>query len=631
MVRATPLLAWPGRHAAGKLPAPLRMGDREIAAFIGWGGLEVWDPDVDLLELCAVYARAVSEFSCGQCAPCRDGSKVLASLVRELRAGRGGPAEVEGAKAIAATMAATSRCELGRSSPGVVLSILDRLERGDLPSRPRANGFLYRSMVTAPCMQACPLHLDVPRYVEHIRNGRFHEALRTIEERLPFAGVVGRVCVMPCEASCRRGAVDEPVRIRLLKRFAADAGRGRGPAGRAAPHAGASARVAVVGAGPAGLACARVLAARGHEVTVFDREREAGGMMATAIPSYRLPLDVLAEEVQAIEDLGVRFVRGKELGRDLSLADLRRQGFRAVFLAVGTHRATLLRLEGDASAPGVWDCLDFLGRAKAGEPVAVGRRVVVLGGGNVAIDVARTARRLGAEEVRIVYRRRRRQMRAHAWEVEEAVEEGISVEECWAPRKIVVGDGALRGIEARRANPDAGGAEHEQDDGERRFFEADTVVFAIGMAVEDTLRQGAEGLEVLPDGRIRADPVTYRTSLEGVFAGGDCVTGPNIAVQACAHGLQAGLQIAHYLATGRVERLAEARDQELLRALEVHDAEERVPLPAGPGRAPVKQRVPAERTGDFGEVEQGLTREAAVAEAERCLRCYRVVTCAYRA
>src|SRR5512138_2144240 len=226
------------------------MGGREIAAFIGWGGLEVWDPDVDLLELCAVYAQAVSEFSCGQCVPCRDGSKVLAALVRELRAGRGGAAESEAARAIAATMAHTSRCELGRSSPGVVLSILDRLASGAPAPRPRTNGFLYRSMITAPCMQACPLHLDVPRYVEQIRDGRFGDALQTIQERLPFAGVVGRVCVMPCEAACRRGAVDEPVRIRLLKRFVADLERGRaGP--RVAPRPGAAARVAVVGAGPA--------------------------------------------------------------------------------------------------------------------------------------------------------------------------------------------------------------------------------------------------------------------------------------------------------------------------------------------------------------------------------------------
>jgi formate dehydrogenase beta subunit len=647
--------AWTGRTEGEEIPAPLRLGDREVAALIGWGGLEVRDPGVDLLELCAVYARAVSDLSCGQCIPCREGARVLAGLVEAFRGGARDGAILDQIRLLAETMKETSRCDIGKTSPGAILSALERLrepcragngapEQEAMPGR-----FVYRSILTAPCMQACPLHVDIPRYVEHTRNGRFQEALETIQERLPFAGVVGRVCVKPCESNCRRGLLDDPIQIRHLKRFVADRARklaGAGGSSAPAPEPGgaqppggegrraaaSAARVAVVGAGPAGFTCAKVLAGQGHQVTVFERQPGPGGMLGVAIPSYRLPVGILEEEVKAIEEMGVSIAYGKALGRDCTLADLRGQGFQAVFIAVGAHRATVLGLEGDCRAQGVWDCLEFLHRAKLGEKIAVGDKVVVLGGGNVAIDVARTARRLGAADVRIVYRRTRRQMRAHRWEIEEALEEGISVEECWAPKGIVSQEGRVRGIEVTRSVLDESRrGDPRCDESERTTFDADTVVFAIGMAVDAGFREGIEELELLPDGRIKADPLTLQTSVAGVFAGGDCVTGPNIVVQACAHGLLAGLQIARYLAGDPVGPREESLEEKLVDQLRVFDAGEKVALPPGDGRLGVAQEPAAERTRDFREVEAGFTPDEAMAEASRCLRCYRVVTCAYRA
>jgi len=661
-----PLLAWSGRTDPSQVPAPLRLGDREVAAMIGWGGIEVRDPAVDLLELCQAYARAVSDTSCGQCIPCREGSRVLAGLLESLGKTRDEELILGQIRRVAETMEMTSRCDVGRTSPGVILSVLDRLgldrlgldrqgERyragdGAPGSEAEPVRFLYRSILTAPCMQACPLHVDIPRYVEHIKNSRFREALQTIQERLPFPGVVGRVCVKPCESNCRRGLLDGAVQIRHLKRFVADRARELGDGGsvEARPRA-SGARVAVIGAGPSGLTCAKVLAGEGHQVTVFEKLPGPGGMLGVAIPSYRLPVDVLEAEVKAIEELGVGIVYGKALGRDFTLADLVAQGFRSVFVAVGTHQATRLELEGNCDAKGIWDCLDFLRRAKLGERIAVGGKVVVLGGGNVAIDVARTARRLGAAEVRIVYRRTRRQMRAHPWEIEEALDEGISIEECWAPKGIVEEGGRLRGVQVKRSILDESRrGDPRSDEREVRFFEAETVVFAIGIGVDPSFRRGVEGLELLPDGRIKADPLTFRTSVEGVFAGGDCVSGADIVVQACAHGLLAGLQIARYLAAGAVEPfdasaaaeplaaraaaepLDHALDEKLVGQLQVYDPSEKVALPRGAGRLAVAQEPVTERTRDFREVEAGFTAEEAIAEASRCLRCYRVVTCAYR-
>ena len=300
MADSSPLLAWSGRADRNDIPLPLRMGEREVAAVIGWGGLEVWDPAVNLLELCAVYARAVSDFSCGQCIPCRQGSRVLAGLVEELRTGRGDPGALDQIRLVAQTMEKTSRCDIGKSSPGVILSILDRMggihgtgSRTGSEEEPRGE-FVYKSILTAPCVQSCPLHVDIPRYVEHIKNGRFHEALQTIQERLPFAGVVGRVCVKPCESTCRRGLLDGPIQIRHLKRFVADRERElRGSGAVPAAPSMSGARVAVIGAGPSGLTCARVLAGRGQRVTVFERFPGPGGMLRVAIPSYRLPVAIL--------------------------------------------------------------------------------------------------------------------------------------------------------------------------------------------------------------------------------------------------------------------------------------------------------------------------------------------------
>ncbi len=643
-----PILAWAGRTSEEVAPAPFRMGGREIAALIGWGGLEVRDPGVDLLALCAVHARAVSDFSCGQCIPCREGSRVLARLVEELRVDPGSgdaSARMRQIRLVAETMEKTSRCDVGKTSPSVIVSIMDRLGwcapgPGAQESAPHGRSappeddgpFVYESLLTAPCIQACPLHVDIPRYLEQIRNGRFREALETIQERLPIAGVVGRVCVKPCESHCRMGLLDGPIRIRHLKRFVADHERGLGrpaPGSRAAAPAAGSGRVAIVGAGPAGLTCARVLAARGHEVTILEKLLEPGGMMAVGIPSYRLPHDVLAEEAKAIEDVGVKIVYGKALGSDFSVADLKAQGFRSVFIAVGAHKSAKLRLRGDDEgrrAGGVLDCLDFLARARQGEQVPLGKKVLVLGGGNVAIDVARTAKRMGVGDVRIVYRRKREQIRAHKWEVDEAVQEGAAIEETWVPDEILVEGGKLKGLHVKRsqfADPASLGPEFH-------VFEADAIVFAVGTSIDESFQKGVEGLELMPDGTVKADPLTFQTSVEGVFAGGDCVSGPEFVVLACAHGRRAGLQIAHYLATGRVEPLGEALDEELLGQIEIYDPGETIALPHGRPPMTIRQEPPLERTRDFREVDAGFSAEEAMAEASRCLRCYRVVTWAYR-
>ena len=464
-----------------------------------------------------------------------------------------------------------------------------------------------------PCRVACPTHQDCKGYIDLIGRGDDRAALELIKKDNPLPASIGRVCPHPCEDKCRRGLLEAPVSICSLKRFAAENGGESAYIPECAPDTGK--RVAVVGAGPAGLSAAYFLRLRGHGVDVYEAQSEAGGMLRYGIPAYRLPKDTLRAEVNIIEKTGVRFYYGKRLGADISLSELREK-YDAVFVASGAWKSGSLGCPGE-SLPGVTGGIDMLYKVAVGEKPQLGQRVAVVGGGNTAIDAVRTAVRLGCDEVTLIYRRTREEMPAEESEIREAEEEGVRFRFLSAPVCVIEKDGRAAGLmlqKMRLGEPDASGRRSPvpvEGDTEKVLF--DTVIAAIGQRVDLC---GLDGLEKTKKGTISVDESSYVTSLDGVFAGGDAVNrGPGIAVSAIAHGKEAASAVDLYLSGKQLP----VRKPFYF----VNSDFKKEDLPDVPAAARVEPSVlsPAERKSTFSEAAFTLTREQAQQEAARCLKC----------
>ncbi|MBA7670050.1 NADPH-Fe(3+) oxidoreductase subunit beta [subsurface metagenome] len=451
--------------------------------------------------------------------------------------------------------------------------------------------------------------MDAPRYIRFISQGKFAEALAVVREKIPFPAVCGYICAHPCEAKCRRGQLDEAIAIRVLKRFAFehDTGLWREKS-KIAPPSGK--RVAVVGSGPAGLTAGYYLAKLGHSVTIFEALPEPGGMMRFGIPDYRLPKSILRAEIDEIENVGVEI---KTNTRVDSVESLLEQGCHAVFLAIGAHQSIKMGVEGEDS-PKIKECISLLREVSLGKEVRLGDRVAVIGGGNAAIDSARTARRLGAKEVTIVYRRTRAEMPASSEEIEGAVEEGVEFHFLAAPSGIISRNGKvkLECVHMKLGAVDASGRQRpEPIEGSEFTMDFDTVISAIGQRPE------VPSSFDLPTGQgntIQVNTDTLATGKEGIFAGGDAVTGPATVIEAIAEGRQAAISIDKYLGGGGDidEVLAPPEEGELSPLEEAEEEKQRPEIPT----LPVDQRL-----GSFAGVELGLNEELAIEEAKRCLRC----------
>ena len=483
-----------------------------------------------------------------------------------------------------------------------------------------------RKMPLPPCSAACPANICVQGYVALIASRRYKEALRLIRDRIPFPSICGGVCPHPCEDECTRGEYDEPIAINALKRFVAERETEEEREEYLQELKGRidkkGERVAVIGSGPAGLTCAHDLVLRGYDVTVFEALPVPGGMMTVGIPEYRLPREVLRREIEFIEDLGVEITTGVRVGRDISLGELFDRGYEAIFIAAGAHRGAKLGIEGE-EGPGVLDALSFLREINLGENnVKVGRRVAVIGGGDAAIDAARSALRLGAEDVFILYRRSQEEMPAHREQVEAAEEEGVRIDFLVAPVRFITGSGGLEAIECRRmtlGEPDESGRRRPVPvEGSNFTVEADTVIVAIGQLSDLGFITEEYPLELTERGTIKVDPATCETSVPRIFAGGDVVTGPKTVIHAIAAGRRAAWGIDLRLS-------GEAQP--------VRFYEEALAERYKPGAVATKPRtemavLPApERIRGFAVVEKGFSEEEAHAEAYRCLACGLCANC----
>ncbi len=596
-----------------------------IGSIMGSGGMVVLDETTCMVEIARYFLSFTQAESCGKCIPCRLGTRQMLEILTRITEGKGRDDDIDLLMTIANTVKECSLCGLGQNAPNPVLSTINyfRDEYEAHIKEKKCPAAACDALMISPCQHTCPVGINIPKYVAHIATGEYLKAIDTIRERNPFPAICGRICHHPCELRCRRGELDEPMAIRELKRFAADwyfkyVTEDPEPFAQTQTQ-----RVAVVGAGPTGLSCAYFLAQMGYPVTVFEALPIGGGMLSVAIPEFRLPGEVIQKEIDYIVKKGVDIRYSTPISVNFTVEDLRKDGFSAVFVAAGAQRSQRVGIPGELEdMAGLYYGLRFLRDVKLGRQVKLGRRAAVIGGGNVALDAARTALRLGADEVNIYYRRSRDEMPVTEVEYDQSVDEGVQVHFLVSPTRIVSENWEVTGlqcIQMRLGEPDESGRRRPIPiTGSEFFVEADTVIAAVGQAPDLSFLPADSALERTRWETLVVDSNTLSTNVEGVFAGGDFVVGPGMVIDAIAAGRRAAIAIDKYLKgdTSRVEiydlkpKIAgELPSQEIEESWEVQP---RLTVPILP---------PQERKHNFSEVELNFPEEKARQEAKRCLRC----------
>ena len=565
-------------------------------------GLCPVDLALNFLNLCRAQ-------TCGKCVPCRIGLTQLANMLQEVLEGETNLRILPHIQETAEAIANTADCAIGIDAANMILVGLKgfREDYEEHILHHRCLGYLRNPV---PCVALCTAGVDIPGYIALVKEGRCADAVRLIRKDNPFPIACAYICEHPCEARCRRNMVDDALNIRALKRYAVDQA-GDVPQPDCADPTGK--KVAVIGGGPGGLSAAYYLALMGHKVTVYEKRKRLGGMMRYGIPSYRLPREKLDQEIQSILSLGIEVHTGISVGQDVSFEELKRE-YDSLYISIGAQTDKKTGIPGEDSA-GVISAVELLRRIGDEElPDFTGQEVAVIGGGNVAMDVTRSAIRLGAKKVSCVYRRRLEDMTAQMEEVEGAVAEGAEILALHAPTRIEAGEnGKVRALwvqpqvigEVDRAS---GRPKPYAADTEERRIPADIIIVAVGQGIESAgLEQS--GIQIQRGGRLMANPTTQLSEMEGIFAGGDCVTGPATVIRAIAAGKVAAANIDEYLGF----------HHEITAAVEVPSPRFNDLRPTG--RVSNAERDADERKRDFQCIECGLSHEEAMQESGRCLRC----------
>jgi NADH-quinone oxidoreductase subunit F len=621
-----------GGPSGGCLPAvklDLPVDYEQLAkagAIMGSGGMIVMDERTCMVDVARYFLNFLKDESCGKCVACREGIERMLEILTKICEGEGQEGDLEILEEICHVVKDFALCALGSTAPNPVLSTLTyfRDEYEAHIKYKRCPAVVCKKIISSPCQHTCPLGTDVPAYLTLIAQGKISEAVEVIRMTNPLPVICGRVCHHPCEDKCTSGEGGDPIAIKALKRFATDYVKTNGDSPKEERPKPKYEKVAVIGSGPAGLTAGYDLARKGYRVTIFEAMPVPGGMLASAIPDYRLPKNLIEADIENIRKLGVEIKTNVSVGKDILIDELFQKEFRAIFIAVGAHENLKLGIPGE-KAKGVLDPLQFLKDVKAGKKVRLGEKVGIIGGGNVAIDAARTARRLG-KEVTIFYRRTRTEMPANDEEITEAIQEGVKIDFLIAPTEILSRNGKLSALGCSRMRlEDIDGSGRRRPipiKGSEFTVELDTIIPAIGQKPALPLFSDKDGIEITKGGVLAVDPETMATSRPGIFAGGDAVSGPATVTEAMASARVAAESIHRFLRGESLHReYSVTRPHVNIEPIKLTDKELDELLES---QRPEMPTLPvADRLKSFTEVELGFSKEMAMAEARRCLRCDR--------
>jgi len=645
-------------ESAYNLPAQYD-NHRESKAFIGWDGVALFDKDVDVIRLAMEYAAQYQEYSeaCGRCAPGRWGGRILYDQLDKIARGEGSVADLDHLKEIGKSMQITSKCEIGKTVPNPIIDLMTHFEDTFLecineqkPSRHYYDEIGYIAKITAPCTDACPSHVDIPGYIEGVRDLRMDDSLMATRQTMPLAHVCGRVCPHPCEDACRRTNLDEPISIMSLKRLGADWETDHGydffhPMEK---KESIGKRVSVIGAGPAGLTTAYYLAAEGVEVDVYEELPVLGGEVAVGVPEYRMPIAKYNQDIECVRDMGVNFITNSKINAD----DMRRfeKEYDAVMVATGTRISKKVYAENERpQIKGYWGAIDFLDKVnlyeKYGYTISkeeqeqnllttdyvdlTGKTVVCVGGGFTSIDVVRCAIRANAKKVYMIYRRDEKTIIKNTTyeEYHEAVEEGVEFLFHSAVAEIRDENDILKSLLIDKfelvPDPEGGRAQLVKIEGESYEIKADYLIPAVSQSADLKLLPQEWEIEMTSWGTIKTNGKDYMTSRRGIFASGDCEYGPMTIVNAVGQAKRAASVMSRYVQTGEISLTDDEIMEDHLRKLRVYDKKEKITgwLPGVPRQHSTVLDVD-DRKYNNKEVNLGFTQEEAISEAERCMRCY---------
>ncbi len=591
-------------------------------SIMGSGGMVAMDEDTCMVDIARYFLDFTQRESCGKCVPCRLGTKSMLEILQTITEGKGKPEDIDALQGLAEVVKVSSLCALGQTAPNPVLTTL-RYFRDEYEAhviQKRCPAVVCKEIISSPCQHTCPIDTQAQVYISLIAERRFEEAFDVILQDNPLPSVCGRICHHPCESKCQAGKWGNPIAIRALKRFATDYASEAGFYPRTRERATGGEKVAIVGSGPGGLMAGYQLASKGYDVTVFEALAVPGGALAVCIPEYRLPKAALNVDIENIKNAGVKIQTNTRIGVDIPFNDLL-DNYKAVFIATGAHKSLALGIDNE-HADGVIHALDFLKDVNLGNEVAIGKTVGVIGGGNAAVDSARSAARLeAAERVIILYRRTRAEMPAHAEEVAAAIEEGIEIQFLTAPTRVIAENGKVVGIECQRMElgeiDESGRRSPVPIEGSEFVIDLDALIVAVGESPDLAFLGEEAGLAVSGRDTIVVDPETYATNVDGVFAGGDVVTGANNVIEAMSAGKTAAEMIDKHIRGGKVAREYKlTRPSMYLPPVQLTEEElEQADRPAIPCLPP------SMRVNSFAEVDLCLAEEDAVKEARRCLRC----------